>query len=648
MTSAFSLAEEYGLPVFPCRAAAETIAGKEYGAKSPLTPSGFKDATKSIEIIGAWWDDRPDALVGIPTGKASGFFVVDVDPDGKPWYAEHADRLACGYVQHTQRGYHLFYRMPEGVEIRNSTGQLAPGIDVRGTGGYVICWGAEPAGLPAVGSFEDIGPAPDWLIAAIRKPINGAGKQDDHDHAEPGDGQAGDRKRVGTGRRNAYLSEEAFRLRKQGQSVEQILAVLTALNSTICDPPLDAAEVRTIAEGKRGIDPETGPDDSTLFDVVPVDETWLTDSPPPQEFLIDSIVPAGGVTLFAAQSGTGKSTLLIDAAVAAATDFDWLGLSVMPGAAVVYFALEDTADVIRRRLHFIASRRAEQIRQTHGIRAADEFRRRVTQRLHVKSLAGENVQLVAQVKGYTIQTLQADRLRALVERLAAGGRPVLLVLDPLLNLHNLDANAEGAAKSVLQALVGVAQVAPSVAVVVAAHTSKQSIRDNDLTAVSVRGSMALVDMSRSVLVAGRINGAEPIRRLFDASVIPDDALGTANVVKLIHVKSNYGKAAPISHVLFRQGAFDLILPNGDALSLYRHRLAQWRTWYGKPSKGAKPNARSKTSLESAREEIWPGSSVRDIRAFLNEAIDTGDAVITLGSVKGKQQAELLRPRELGT
>jgi hypothetical protein len=34
-----------GIPVFPCRASDETINGKLYKAKSPLTLNGFKDAT---------------------------------------------------------------------------------------------------------------------------------------------------------------------------------------------------------------------------------------------------------------------------------------------------------------------------------------------------------------------------------------------------------------------------------------------------------------------------------------------------------------------------------------------------------------------------------------------------------------------------
>lgn len=59
------------------------------------------------------------------------------------------------------------------------------------------------------------------------------------------------------GRRNETLSGEAYRLRKKGYAVEQITAVLIAMNRTVCDPPLDEAEVRAIAQGKARVEPDT-------------------------------------------------------------------------------------------------------------------------------------------------------------------------------------------------------------------------------------------------------------------------------------------------------------------------------------------------------------------------------------------------------
>jgi hypothetical protein len=35
-------------------------------------------------------------------------------------------------------GIHIYFRYPEGAEIRNSAGLLGSGLDVRGEGGYVV------------------------------------------------------------------------------------------------------------------------------------------------------------------------------------------------------------------------------------------------------------------------------------------------------------------------------------------------------------------------------------------------------------------------------------------------------------------------------------------------------------------------------
>lgn len=61
------------------------------------------------------------------------------------------------------------------------------------------------------------------------------------------------------GGRNATLSREAYRLRKQGLNVEQIAEVLIAMNAAMCNPPLGEDEVRSIARGKARVEPD--PDD---------------------------------------------------------------------------------------------------------------------------------------------------------------------------------------------------------------------------------------------------------------------------------------------------------------------------------------------------------------------------------------------------
>ncbi len=230
LQSALSLAEEYGLPVFPCRP-----------DKKPYVEHGFKDSTTNLDAIDSWWTEYPDALIGVPTGRASHIDVVDIDPDGLGWYTENADKLAAARVHRTRRsGFHLLYRDPA-VEIRNSASQIAKGVDIRGEGGYIVWWPAH--GCEAVGDLADITEPPAWLLDKLTQ------------KEVPPEGREQVNGPLCEGGRNDYLSREAYRLRKQRMAPDQIFPILSALNSARCTPPLEESEVRKIAEGKRRVLP---------------------------------------------------------------------------------------------------------------------------------------------------------------------------------------------------------------------------------------------------------------------------------------------------------------------------------------------------------------------------------------------------------
>lgn len=155
---------ELGYRVFPVRP----------GGKAPATPHGCLDATCDIETIENWWTANPAYNIGVST---DGLLVVDVDvKDGvtPEWFTpETADRLtsSAGAVVRTPRtGWHLWYRQPDGVELRNTTGRIADGIDTRANGGYVVCYpsvtatGAYTAVSELDRAPEDLPPVPQWLL----------------------------------------------------------------------------------------------------------------------------------------------------------------------------------------------------------------------------------------------------------------------------------------------------------------------------------------------------------------------------------------------------------------------------------------------------------------------------------------------------
>lgn len=177
-------------------------AALEYAAKGwhvfPA-PQGEKKSEKSDKYSGTKWGMTTDAMeivhdwekwpqsnVGIATGPKSGFFVIEADTT-QGHDVDGIGNLAALIEQHgplpdtiealsPSGSWHIYFKWPDGVDIANSAGQVAPGVDVRGDGGMVI-------GVPSVkpgadlpyrwknphGLF-DLADCPEWLLQLCVKP----------------------------------------------------------------------------------------------------------------------------------------------------------------------------------------------------------------------------------------------------------------------------------------------------------------------------------------------------------------------------------------------------------------------------------------------------------------------------------------------
>jgi Bifunctional DNA primase/polymerase, N-terminal len=148
-----------GIPTFGCHNAPDD---KERD-KTPLHRGGFYNAQCDPELaeLGNW--DKYGFLVGVPTGPASGIAVLDIDPrhNGDQWLDACKRRLPLTMAHRTHSGgVHLLFRWRDG--LRNSASQIAPGVDVRGEGGYVIWWPARPERGGMVLDFVPLGELPEW------------------------------------------------------------------------------------------------------------------------------------------------------------------------------------------------------------------------------------------------------------------------------------------------------------------------------------------------------------------------------------------------------------------------------------------------------------------------------------------------------
>ena len=142
--------------------------------KIPGSPHGKDDATTDPARIRAWFFKTPATNVGIATGKVSGIVVLDVDAvkSGLETLArlesEHG-RLPNTLTAITGGGGRHFFFAHPGRKVGNRAG-IAPGLDVRGDGGYVV---AAPSVHKSGKTYSWVDPnapiaeLPDWLLTLM-------------------------------------------------------------------------------------------------------------------------------------------------------------------------------------------------------------------------------------------------------------------------------------------------------------------------------------------------------------------------------------------------------------------------------------------------------------------------------------------------
>lgn len=233
-----------GRLVCTCGKADCTDAGKHPMAK--LAPRGLTNATNEEHIVRRWFTTAPYANIGLVTGAA---IVLDVDPRHGGDDSLQALEEEHGPLPETCRsitgsgGQHIFFRPPPGVEIRNSAGDLAPGLDIRGIGGYIVA----PSSLHASGRYyewsvdhhpDEVPPAPMpvWMVAALSQPKAGTGRDPSYWRKLVTEG-------VTEGDRNKSLTSLTGHLLRRYVDPEVAHQLVQAWNMVRCVPPMKPEEV---------------------------------------------------------------------------------------------------------------------------------------------------------------------------------------------------------------------------------------------------------------------------------------------------------------------------------------------------------------------------------------------------------------------
>jgi putative DNA primase/helicase len=181
----------FGFPVFPVHSPTNDggcscgkLNCKSIG-KHPITKNGFKDATTDEQQIRKWWDEWPNANIGMPMGRETGLFALDIDEGGEDELKKHPQLPHSIQSRTGSGGRHIFFFIPRHKEIKNRT-RFLPGLDIRGEDGYVVV----PPSIHESGEMYkwrfdaniaefDPDECSNWLLEEIEKSKNKVSKRKD-------------------------------------------------------------------------------------------------------------------------------------------------------------------------------------------------------------------------------------------------------------------------------------------------------------------------------------------------------------------------------------------------------------------------------------------------------------------------------------
>ena len=224
--------------------------------KHPLAaavPSGCLDASADGAAVRAWWFALPRANVAIATGPTSGIWVLDIDREAAGFETLAALEARHGALPDTATvitgglGEHRYFAYPA-EEVPSRAG-IAPGLDTRGAGGYVVAppsrhesgrrytWslGYSPAEIRFAA-------APTWLLELARRSDEATART----NGRPVD--LGAELVIVPGARNHQLTRLGGLLRRYGLNARALAGCLAAINAVHCVPPLGEEEVVKIAQ----------------------------------------------------------------------------------------------------------------------------------------------------------------------------------------------------------------------------------------------------------------------------------------------------------------------------------------------------------------------------------------------------------------
>lgn len=258
----------------------------------------------------------------------------------------------------------------------------------------------------------------------------------------------------------------------------------------------------------------------------------LRDAPPPPQFVVNGLIPAGKPGVLAGFGGVSKTMLAIDLACRIAIGRPIFGCAVTEGCALLFLGEEDGPEIARRvgaiTQHYTAAERET-----------------VQLRVLAFPLGGEDIRLTRLEHGNAVHTGLSDEfIRLAREQEKCRDVPVrLIVIDHARLAMGGDPNAADHVTALTRELQHIA-AETGAAVLLLAHSPKSAHGKDGASAADVAGSSAFVDNNRFAFIMTTMPEQDAKKH-----GIPADT--RHNYVRLDVVKNNYGPTGG-SHWFMRQ------------------------------------------------------------------------------------------------
>jgi hypothetical protein len=307
--------------------------------KQPLINDWPGQATTDRGHLAAWAKRFPGCNWGVATGPESGIFVLDVDGEqglaAVMEFQRSGRALPRTLTAQTGKGSHAYFCWPAGLDLRNSASKLAPSLDVRAAGGYVVVPpSVHPSGTPYefVDEKVPVSPAPEWLLEQL------LGRT----HAEATIPTITGS--IGKGQRNAKLATFAGAMRRAGMNAHEIDAALQEVNIGRCVPPLPRAEVSQIANSIGRYSPASSDGAVRRPELLPLSQVEAREV----DWFWKPYLAKGMLAMLSGDPGAGKTFVALAIAAAATTGRVPHTQEPCEPGNVLYLSIENSAECVLR------------------------------------------------------------------------------------------------------------------------------------------------------------------------------------------------------------------------------------------------------------------------------------------------------------